>query len=142
MGQPELDYKRDLVTALIFHSFDMQVHEDKHSNFIPDLSFAHGGVEGWIEVKWCDEPPPTLDSMKHWTAGQEDWLRNRGRAGGGHCYLLVGTPKLHVLWKYGALAEVRRASWTHAVSRATLKEYTLSSLSHAMSESLRRRVPY
>lgn len=72
-------------------SFDVQAHEDKHSLYIPDLSFGGSAGHGWIEVKWVPNPGSVVN-IPHMTKGQLAWLKKRHDAGGGNCYLLIGTP--------------------------------------------------
>lgn len=114
-SQPELRYKRELVDRLWLRRWHVQEHEDRQGLFIPDLSIARNGVDIWIEVKYRDKLPPTLHSMKHWTAGQEKWLVERGQAGCGLCFLLLGVPGHHYLWKWSVLRTVRRMSIDRAI---------------------------
>lgn len=116
------------MAALGARRFETQAHEDKHERFIADVSFSGNFVDGWVEVKWCNKVPKTLDSIDHWTKGQENWLFNRGCKGSGHCYLLVGTPTMHVLWKFGMLAQARSIPWKQAAQLAVLRVPTLQEL--------------
>ncbi len=122
----EGQYQKDVIAALEARGWAVQAHNDE-ANFIPDLSFSANYVDGWIELKWADKLPKTLGSIKHWTKGQEEWLSKRGRAGSGHCYLLLGTPKLHVLWRWTELARVRNMQMT-AFPKAPICALTLAKL--------------
>ena len=119
-SQDELDYKRALAERLRVRGWHVQEHEDRQSLFIPDLSIAQGGFEMWIEVKYRRELPPTLHSMKHWTAGQQKWLEDRGRAGAGNCCLLLGVPGHHYLWRWPHLSTVRHLPFHLAVDNCYL----------------------
>lgn len=120
-SQDELEYKRELVSQLRARHWHVQEHEDKYALFIPDLSIARNRVEPWIEVKYRRELPPTLHSMKHWTAGQQEWLEKRGRAGSGYCFMLLGVPGHHYLWRWQILSTVRRMSIDSAVEYCDLR---------------------
>lgn len=135
----EANYKQDVFGALVYHGWDVEIHEDKFQNFIPDMSFANKGIDGWIELKWQDSPPATLGSIDHWTRGQEDWLTRRGRSGSGHCFLMVGTPNMHALWRYGTLSSVREIKWQSALAQAWKKDYDLPRLLEQFNEAVRRR---
>ena len=124
----ELEYKNKIVAALSAQGYKVQRHEDKHENFIADLSFSGNYVDGWIEVKYCARVPRSLHAIEHWTKGQEDWLRERGSVGSGHCYLLVGTPKLHVLWHYGLLFRARPQPWTQSIQLAAIMVHGIPAL--------------
>lgn len=107
----EQEFKLALQGALAYIGWDTQAHEDKNYNFIPDLSFSGDGVDGWIEVKWCHENPTSVGSIPHWTVGQEMWLMKRGERGGGHCFLVVGTPDGVFCWRYNRLEHARTGPW-------------------------------
>ena len=66
-------------------------HEDLLNAGIPDLSYSHGGVHGWIELKWLEAWPKreaTIVKIDHYTKEQKHFLLTRGRAGG-RCWLLL-----------------------------------------------------
>ena len=132
----ELEYKGISIIYLQAKGYMMQAHEDSNSKFIADLSFSGMCVDGWIEVKWCAKAPKTVGSIEHWTKGQEEWLRLRGQQGSGHCYLLVGTPIRHVLWKWNMLPTVRDVQWEKACSFAEVDEPDLK----AFADRFWRRV--
>lgn len=118
----ELKYKHELMALLRGLKFKVQDHEDMIQPFIPDLSFSFARTDGWIEVKYVDKLPASLGAIKHFTYGQQQWLVNRGMAGSGHCYLLVGTPGGHYLWRWSALGAVRDEPWAEATARAMSDE--------------------
>jgi hypothetical protein len=75
--------------------WDVQSHEDIHSEGIPDLSYGVDGVNGWIELKQIKQWPvmeKTTVKPEHYTAQQVNWLRRRGKKGG-FCYILVKVGK-------------------------------------------------
>jgi hypothetical protein len=117
----ELEYKHRIIGVMGALGFDVQAHEDKLYNFIPDLSFAFGGRDGWIEVKYAQRPPKTLGSISHYTYGQQQWLIDRGANGSGSCFLLVGTPDHNFLWRWDALATARVMLWDDAVTRCVVE---------------------
>lgn len=135
----EAAYKTDFVEAMRYFGMAVQEHEDKQSNYIPDLSFANNGIDGWIEVKYCDKPPASLDVIRHWTAGQEHWLVERGRSGSGWCFLLVGTPQMHVLFRYGCLSSIREQPFAKALVSAWDKDYSYPVLVQRLADRARRR---
>lgn len=114
----ELDYKHELVQLMRGCGFKVQEHEDMISKFIPDLSFSGAGIDGWIELKYIDRAPKSLGSIPHYTYGQQEWLVSRGAVGGGHCYLLVGTPIGSFMWGSGVLTVVRDLPWGEAIALA------------------------
>lgn len=114
----ELDYKHELVKLMRGCGFRVQEHEDMISKFIPDLSFSGAGIDGWIEIKYCEKAPKSLGSIPHYTYGQQEWLTSRGAVGGGHCYLLVGTPIGNFMWGSGVLTVVRDLPWDEAITLA------------------------
>lgn len=113
----ELEYKRKVANALRTMGWDIQEHEDELQLYIPDLSFGAHGIDGWIEVKYKDRMPEGgLSKIKHYTKGQEDWLIHRGRAGSGHCYLLVGTGSGSCTWRWDSLRNARARTYIAAQS--------------------------
>lgn len=114
----ELDYKHRLMALMRGAGFKVQAHEDLISKYISDLSFSGVGIDGWIEVKFLQDTPSSLGSIPHYTYGQQEWLTSRGAVGGGHCYLLVGTPDENYLWWAGVLTAVRDLPWADAVGFA------------------------
>lgn len=136
--QLERDYKRSVTSALLFHGIITQEHEDKVSNFIPDLSFSGYGHHGWIEVKWCETLPKTLDGIKHWTLGQEQWLIDRGDKGARTCFLLVGCPTGHYLLESAVLADARWLNIHAALAMASIRGEMLHGLADRLVRWLRR----
>lgn len=125
MNNLEQQFKLDVMLALEGRRFKCQAHEDRHTKYIPDVSFSGNYVDGWMEVKFCTRAPATLGSLKHWTKGQEQWLRDMGRAGSGHCYLLVGVGPQDAmrsyLWRWDDLTAVRGMKFADAVRRARIQ---------------------
>lgn len=113
--QNEAEFKQALIRIMIGLEWDVESHEDKHKSFIPDLSFAIGGNDGWMEVKWCDRAPDCLADIRHYTMGQESWLRKRGARGLGYCYLMVGTPEVCIAIKYDFLHRARHMDFDAVV---------------------------
>lgn len=111
----ELKYKHDVMDALRVRKVLTQLHEDRLSSFIPDLSICGHGSDGWLEVKYCETAPTHLHAIKHWTKGQEHWLIQRGTQGSGRCYLLVGCGEVHHLFSYNRLHKVRYLPWDVAI---------------------------
>lgn len=122
MTSNEADFSKAIQTAMNYLGWECQSHEDKISNFIPDLSFSANKMDGWMELKWCNEEPGTLNSIDHWTKGQEDFLTRRGKVGSGLCFLVLGTPKQVYAWKWDKLARVRHVPFVAAASDATFKK--------------------
>lgn len=125
----ETDYQKHFQIGLEAIGISSQAHEDSISNFIPDVSFSGHGIDGWVEVKYCKKPPKTLGSIKHWTKGQEAWLKEFGAKGNGHCYLLVGVPGWHYLFHYSHLAKARTAPFSTATGQMiAIKDDTIDGL--------------
>lgn len=137
MNQKELEYKRDLIGQMRVRGWHVQEHEDKQALFIPDISAARAGIEVWVEVKYRDKLPPTLHSMKHWTAGQQDWLERRGAAGNGHCFLLLGVPGRHSLWRWTELTIARHRPTDRALVLCFHSATTVDGLVCALYNGLR-----
>lgn len=133
----EAAYKNALVDAFHYLGWEAQRHEEKVANHVPDLSFSGNKKDGWIEVKWCDRDPVSLQSLQHWTRGQEQWLYDRGRVGSGHCYLLVGTPRRHILWRYDVLATVRGQTFESALHYAFIIEPAMVELCATLKSRVR-----
>lgn len=90
MARLENTFKKYLVT-LMGTRWDVQSHEDRYSDGIPDLSFGISGVNGWIELKQIDAWPKmakTLLKPKKYTSEQVNWLRRRGKKAG-NCFVFV-----------------------------------------------------
>jgi hypothetical protein len=113
----ELDYKHDVISILRGMGWNVQAHEDMIEKFIPDLSFGSARQDGWIELKYVNKLPKSLGAIPHFTHGQQEWLIKRGMKGSGHCYLLVGSPDGHFIWRWSALGAVRDLPWAEAVAR-------------------------
>jgi hypothetical protein len=107
VGMNESDYREVIVGALGGIGADVQRHEDYMGNYVPDVSYAMHGFDGWLELKYVNKLPRSLGSIRHYTAGQEQWLIKRGLRGSGHCYLLVGTPDTHAVFHWSVLRGAR-----------------------------------
>lgn len=72
-----------------------QRHEDRLSAGVPDVSYACGGADGWIELKRIRAFPvlPKTPVRTNLTIQQALWLEARGRAGAGRCFVLVRSPR-------------------------------------------------
>lgn len=95
----------------------------------PDLSWAHAGREGHIELKYrADWPvrPTTPVVIETVTAGQRLWWRQRSEAGG-HVRVLVRIGLDYVLLE-GRLAALRLGR----MDRAELEEHNLLSNSRRL----------
>ena len=69
-----------------------QRHEDVAGVGIPDVSYGLRGADGWLELKVLpDWPvrPSTIVRIHHFTSAQRAWLKLRGSAGGGRCFLFL-----------------------------------------------------
>ena len=90
-------------------------HEDALNSGIPDLSYSHGGVHGWIELKWLEAWPKreaTIVRIQHYTKEQKHFLLSRGRAGG-RCWLLLRIGRAHMIFNHEASRYVgeQNAAW-------------------------------
>lgn len=137
----ELDYKHNISELLIGLGWSTQPHEDMISNFIPDLSFGYFGSDGWIEVKFLNKIPKSLGSIPHYTYGQQNWLIKRGRMGSGRCYLWVGTPGQHYVWRWDQLQGVRDLPWADATALAMSRD-TIAGMCRAMTAVVQQRDSY
>ena len=93
--------------------WDVQSHEDKYSLGIPDLSFAIGGVSGWIELKQIERYKTLTMKPSKFTAPQINWLNRRNRFGGG-CFVFVKVESDYYLFtadKARDIAEGQTHSW-------------------------------
>jgi len=138
----EIQYKRRVMAGLKAKGWHLQEHEDSLQSYIPDVSFGCSGVDGWIEFKYVKKFPTTLAHIDHWTRGQEDWLINRGRSGSGHCYLLLGTPDLHLVWRWQDLSRVRHIPFESAACLATISEGDIPGLCRRLSVVVQRLSGY
>lgn len=137
----EQDYKVDAMGILRALGWKTQHHEDMLVKFIPDVSFGFAGVDGWIEMKYADKTPRSLGSIPHYTHGQQDWLISRGSKGSGHCYLWVGTPLGHYVWRWSTLSKCRDLPWVEAVGQA-LSSTDLGDLCRTITAVVRHRGRY
>lgn len=134
----EHEYKKLVTDSLVAAGWHIEWHEDKNRLYIPDVSFGHNGVDGWMEFKYVHKLPTTLGSIHHYTKGQELWLNRRGRAGSGHCYLVLGMPGLHLVWGWADLPTVRDLHIRDAMRVALVCEGTRTGLCSAISRIVHR----
>jgi hypothetical protein len=77
-------------------------HEDKFALGVADVSFAHAGVHGWIELKFLPVWPKragTVVRVDHFTAEQRQWLKAKGAAGG-HVFVLLQVAREYLLFRW------------------------------------------
>ncbi len=116
-----------------------QNQEHESARYVPDVSFSANGVDGWIEVKYVKTLPKSLSSIRHYSKGQEKWLIDFGKAGGGYCYVLLGSPGKHVLFKWHQLKEIRDIPLEEAIGlHKWLMDWTLEGLTGQMNRYIRR----
>lgn len=104
-----------------------QRHEEKFGADVPDVSYSARGTDGWLELKSFRAWPVRITSKLKTarggcglTAGQVAWLRERGSAGNGLCFVLVRVGSDHLLFHW------RQARWLrHAPTRQQLTSVTL-----------------
>jgi hypothetical protein len=133
----ETDYQKEFQDNLAMIGWPSQSHRDMHSRYIPDVSFSGNGTCGWVEVKYQNKIS-SLGKIKHYTKGQEEWLIDHGRIGTGNCFLLVGTPAGHSLFRWDALHKIRNIPYDAAVREfAEIRSTTLRNLCGAMWERVR-----
>lgn len=118
MYRDETAYKNALSAQLVEWGWDVQRHEDKYCRFIPDMSFAAHGADGWIEVKYLKVKAPKLFKIEHLTAGQLSWLETRARMGRSLCFVLVGTLAESILLPATRVRGLIGAPWPRAVALA------------------------
>jgi hypothetical protein len=89
--KPEQKF-RDYVRDIMHGYWHYEWHEDRYSSDIPDLSYAIGGVCGWIEFKVIKKfpkfPRRTVIKIPKLTVGQRRWLKGR-RDFSPNVYLMV-----------------------------------------------------
>lgn len=80
---------------------DMQRHEDKLSKGVPDVSYGFHRVNGWIELKYIEQPkdPDNLLRCPHFTGTQRRWLMDRGTHGG-HCFVMLQVGREYMLFDH------------------------------------------
>jgi hypothetical protein len=102
---------------------------------MPDVNFCVGpGIEGWIELKWCEHVPKRFDTPVFKTGGLRDaqivWIHKRVKRGGRvfiFCQVGEGLALLHGIYatKFNSmsLSELGRlARWKHAGAKPDWKE--------------------
>jgi hypothetical protein len=113
----EDEYRDALIREMRNRGWHVQRHEDRFASYIPDLSYAGDGRDGWLEVKFCTRVPVTLSGLRSLTMGQLNWLKQRRMYGGTRCSIAIGTPD-----GYGYLVP--------ALPKVTLKSRCLLGTSH------------
>lgn len=132
MRKPEQKLWDD-IEKMVGRSWSAQRHEDRYLLSIPDVSFACRGTDGWIELKVARTIPhwsrPLNFTYDHFTAGQRNWLVERGRSGSGNCFLLARVPESlvnyeHLLIRWNQLADLSKhdISWWRAHASGHWKE--------------------
>ena len=101
----ETGYKKALIKSLQYSGWSVWKHEDKVDVGVPDLYFSGFKTEGWIEVKWLNSPVLSLGHIRHYTQVQESRLKAMGTTGSGNCFLWVGSPWGHFIWKHNSLGK-------------------------------------
>lgn len=130
----------DYLSGVMRGRWDAQRHEDKYSDSIPDVSFARGGVDGWLELKIIPAWPKKANTpinLSHLRPGQVNWLEDRGRAGNGACYLLlaVGPTPSKAEWllvHWSVVREVYDRTITHEQLYAKATDWCLAAGLHEM----------
>ncbi len=116
--------------------WNAQRHEDELSDSIPDVSFARKGVDGWLELKIIEHWPKREScavNLSRLRPGQVNWMEERGKAGNGHCWLLlaVGESAGDATWVLIPHTSVRLV-----YDRALTRQEILSLFPHCHSSSL------
>ncbi len=96
--------------------WDVQSHEDRYSDAVPDLSYAirsmadNISADGWIELKQKPKwpvKPETPVKFSRYTAGQVNWMTTRGKTGVGKCWVLCKIEDEYLLFKWIYAKELR-----------------------------------
>ena len=99
-----------------------QRHEDRYASGIPDVSYGLNGVDGWIELKAVDRWPTGVPLTVGLTAEQAAWLKLRGRAGGGRCFVLVRVGRFdHLVFHWRVARRLVEPVPAHEVSGLALR---------------------
>lgn len=91
--------RRYILSSELHKKLDMQPHEDKLTQGVPDLSF----VNGWLELKYRAKWPrfsDTVVTIPHFTPQQRQWARRRATAGQ-PCWLLMQVAEEYLLFGDG-----------------------------------------
>ena len=103
-------------------------HEDMLITGLPDLSYSHSGVHGWIELKWLEHWPhraTTPVRLSRYTKEQKHFLLSRGRVGG-RCWLLLRVGTEHLLFDHERAQHVDTMPRAWLEANATLHNTTRS----------------
>jgi hypothetical protein len=93
--------------------WDARRHEDALGAGVPDVSYGCGGADGWIELKALDRwpaRPDTLVRLDNLTPEQLRFLENRGRAGGGRCFVLLAVGGQYLLFRWDQARRLREGA--------------------------------
>lgn len=126
----ENEYRKRVIRAMIRTGFSVQPLEDMHSKFVPDLIFAKEGKMGAMELKYLPDDPKSLDAIKHYTKGQEQWLTDWGKKNGENCFLLIGIERssLHYIFRSSVLKKARKLPFDEAAAAyaCVISDHTLA----------------
>jgi len=138
-AKDEKQYQHDVVLALEAVGFKVQEHDEKVRSYVPDLSFAGFGVDGWIELKWLNETPKCLRSIKHFTRGQYQWLKDFGEAGFGHCYLWIGGVSIpHIVINHQILSRrLLNEPFEDLMAQCTYRKHDLITAAYGLIEAIK-----
>lgn len=119
--------------------WDVQSHEDRYSEGIPDLSFALRLTNGWIELKQIKAEPKTLAQIikpEKYTSIQCNWIVKRQRKGG-NCYVFVRVGKnLYYLFAAEKARMVRDGMTIVDYERECVKSWKRSIDKHELADVL------
>jgi hypothetical protein len=72
--------RRYILNSELHKKLDMQPHEDKLTQGVPDLSFTNGWLELKYRAAWPRKPHDAV-TVPHFTPQQRQWARRRAAAG-------------------------------------------------------------
>jgi len=109
MERLENTFKKYLI-RIMGTRWDVQSHEDRYSEGIPDLSFGFDSINGWIELKQIKNMPKNetiIIKPAKYTPEQINWIRRRGKKGG-WCFVFVKVGKsLYFLFSWDAARDIK-----------------------------------
>lgn len=95
-----------------------QRHEDRYARGVPDVSFAVNGSSGWLELKHRGSWGSATYVNLGLTMEQATWLKERGRHGGGGCYVLARVADDFLLLPHDFARELAGGMHVHTLRRA------------------------
>ena len=107
--------------------WDVQRHEDKYSQGVPDLSFGIQGINGWIELKIMPKYPKNMNRpfmIRHFTPYQKNWLKKRQKYGG-NCWLLLRIEDDFLLFKGDNVERLGNVWTAHELKQQCHSLYSL-----------------